>query len=134
MYKRQGFYWEGVEEPVQYVLREVGLPWHEEDWRELSEEEQNRKLEQYVKKDRSLSFDLSYPPLMRVSLIRKTDDIYIMLWSQHHLLTDGWCLPIMLNEFRRIYGQLSLGESVGFEYKGRYRDYILSLIHICKKP
>ena len=103
---------EGRRKPVQYVLREVDLPWHEEDWRGLYEEEQSQKLDQYLKQDRSLPFDFSKPPLMRVDLIRKTQDPYFMLWSQHHIVS-GWLVFAYCFErfLKDNYAQLSLGES-----------------------
>ena len=42
---RTDFLWEGLETPVQIVRKKVELPWREEDWRDLSQEEQNRHWE-----------------------------------------------------------------------------------------
>ncbi|MBY0272924.1 MAG: hypothetical protein K2X02_05895, partial [Alphaproteobacteria bacterium] len=105
-------------------LKEVDLPWHEEDWRGLSEEEQNQKLEEYVKQDRASPFDLSKPPLMRVSLIRRRDDTYMILWTRHHIIVDGWCSPIVFGRFIEGYKTLDAGNPIKYSERRKYRDYI----------
>src|SRR5215467_9973605 len=100
---RTGFVWEGVAEPLQVVERGVKLAWEEEDWRGLSGEEQKEKLEQYLKADRVRGFDVSKAPLMRLSLIRTGEERFQLLWSHHHLLMDGWSVPVVLSEVMRFY-------------------------------
>ena len=45
---RSAFLWEGTEDPVQVVRREVDLPWNEQDWRELVPAEQVERLEALI--------------------------------------------------------------------------------------
>src|ERR1019366_7664721 len=61
---------------------------------------------------------------MRLSLIRLTEDPYRMLWTAHHILFDGWSLPVMIEEFLTAYGQLLSGNQVPKTEEDRYEDYI----------
>ena len=41
---------------------------------------------------------LSSAPLMRLTLIRMAADTYRLIWTHHHLLADGWSMPLLLDE------------------------------------
>ena len=89
---RTAFHWKDLEQPLQLVHRNVTLSWHEDDWRGLSEVEQQQRLDAFVQSDQEQGFDLTRPPLMRLSLIRIADDSHYFHWSFHHGLLDGWCV------------------------------------------
>ena len=63
-------------EPLQVVLREVSLPWSEEDWRGLDCTEQDARLADFMQSDRRTGFDLAQAPLMRVALRRIDEEAY----------------------------------------------------------
>src|SRR5262245_39936168 len=77
--------WEGRDEPVQVVLREVELPWALHDWRSLPSDEQRDRLETLLREDRAAGFDLSAAPLMRLTLVQLDERSYSFVWSRHHL-------------------------------------------------
>ena len=93
---RTGFMWQGRDKPLQVVRRQVGLPWAQEDWRGLSPDEQQARLASFLRSDRVRGFELSTPPLMRMTLIQIADDAYRFIWSYHHLLLDGWSMSLVL--------------------------------------
>ena len=47
-----------------------------------------------------------------------------MLWTSHHLLFDGWSLPVMMEEFLTTYEQLITGQTLPEVAEDRYEDYI----------
>jgi amino acid adenylation domain-containing protein len=121
---RTGFHWEGLEQPVQVVHREVKLPLEQLDWRELSQAEQQAQLGPYLLADRQRGMNLSEPPLMRITLIRLGVESYQFIWSHHHILLDGWSMFWLLNEAFALYESLSRGEELQPEKPRPYRDYI----------
>ncbi|HEY0079186.1 MAG TPA: amino acid adenylation domain-containing protein [Pyrinomonadaceae bacterium] len=121
---RTGFVWEVAEEPVQVVEQHVELPFEEHDWRALSGEEQQERLQAYLEADRLSGFDLRRPPLMRLSLLRLGDERHFFTWSHHHILLDGWCVPLILKDVFTLYETESRGESVQLERGRPYSDYI----------
>jgi amino acid adenylation domain-containing protein len=48
-------------------------------------------------------FDLSRAPLLRVGLIKDTDEGYILITDQHHIITDGTSKKIFLQDFFSLF-------------------------------
>jgi len=100
---RTTFVWENLAEPLQRVHPHVVLPWLRQDWRNLEATEQQRRLSAYLRDDRLLGFDLAKPPLMRLALFQLDDEACRFVWTYHHLLLDGWSLPLLLDELFGLY-------------------------------
>src|SRR5947209_3460136 len=64
--------WEGLDEPVQVVRQNVrpSIVWL--DWRALTPDQQQRRLETWLRDDAEQGFDLRKAPLMRMTVIRFT--------------------------------------------------------------
>nr|QEO74875.1 condensation domain-containing protein [uncultured bacterium] len=121
---RTSFHSEEVSKPLQVVHKSASLPFDLQDWRELSETEQEQRLQTYLETDRQKRFDVSRPPLMRLALIRLADDLYQFIWSHHHLLLDGWSFPIVLKEVFDFYRAIIQDRPLHLERPRPYRDYI----------
>ena len=113
-----------MEEPVQVVRRSVKVRLKREDWRSLGRKEQEENLEEYLRHDREQEFDMKQPPLMRLVLVRTADDASLLIWTSHHLLLDGWSLPIVLNDVLTAYDRLRSGDQSSLRPARSYRDYI----------
>ena len=121
---RAGFVWEQLETPVQVIGERVELPWEEQDWSWLSAAEQEQRLAELMAEDRERGFDLRQPPLMRLTLVRLSEDRHQLIWSHHHLLFDGWSLPLVLKEVFTFYQALRSNERSSIAVPRPYRDYI----------
>jgi amino acid adenylation domain-containing protein/non-ribosomal peptide synthase protein (TIGR01720 family) len=121
---RTAFEWKGLEEPVQIVHREVAVPWREYDWRALSKEVQRKGWEDFLKEDREEGFDLGRAPLMRLALVRVGEQSYRLVWSHHHLILDGWSLPLLFREVMLLYEGYVRGRELPLEPSGPYRNFI----------
>jgi amino acid adenylation domain-containing protein/non-ribosomal peptide synthase protein (TIGR01720 family) len=121
---RTHFSWKGQHEAVQVVHRRVELPWEELDWRSLSPDEKERQLESLLNKDRKRGFEFGGAPLMRLVLIHTDESVWWFVWSHHHVLMDGWSLPIVLREVLLSYQGLAQGEQVALPPVRSYRNYI----------
>jgi natural product biosynthesis luciferase-like monooxygenase protein/amino acid adenylation domain-containing protein len=121
---RTGFYWEGLDEPMQMVQRRVQLPLEQHDWRDLPGDQQDARLEAYLKADRQRGFELATAPLLRLTLIQVSDESYHFILSYHHLLLDGWSLMLVLKEAFALYEAFSQGQTVSLKPSRPYRDYI----------
>src|ERR1044072_2763233 len=121
---RTAFIWEGVKKPLQVVGREVKLPIERDDWRGLSAEEQNERLEVFLKAERTRDFKLSKAPLMRLSVFQISDGDYHFVYSHHHLLLEGWSDYLLLKEVFTLYDAYSRGEDLNLPQPRPYRDFI----------
>ena len=111
---RTAFVSEGVSgtEALQVVRRRASLPWEFQDWRALGSTEQGRNLESFLETDRNRGLDLTQAPLMRCALIRVAEDGWHFVWSYHHLVVDGWSMPLLLREVLLSYRSLALGRNL----------------------
>ncbi|HYH44471.1 MAG TPA: condensation domain-containing protein, partial [Thermoanaerobaculia bacterium] len=117
---RTSFHWEELERPHQVVHPEVELPWAEEDWRGVPPEEQERRLEEGRRK----GFDLETAPLFRLRLIRLEEGIWRHVWTQHHLLLDGWSISRLLQELFIAYAAFRRGERPVLPPSRPFREYV----------
>ncbi|WNG19735.1 amino acid adenylation domain-containing protein [Cystobacter fuscus] len=121
---RTALVWDDVDEPLQVVLREVELPLVREDWRGVPPEELEARLATWMEEDRRRGFDLGTPPLMRLALLRTGDTAYRFVFSHHHILLDGWSVPLLIRQVFVVYESLVRGHSPRVEPSRPYRDYI----------
>ncbi|MFJ9712419.1 alpha/beta fold hydrolase [Streptomyces sp. NPDC101234] len=107
---RTSFHWDGgIEKPLQVVHHEVELPVHRHDWTDRDEERQDKELERLRSEDRSVGFVPAEAPLQRLHLIRRGAQRHTLIWTYHHLLLDGWSVPVFMNELMTHYRSLALG-------------------------
>lgn len=124
---RTCFLWEGLKEPVQVVHRQVTLPFVHQDWRHLSSVAQQEQIEAFLSSDRCQGFNLTVAPLIRLVLIQLTDYSYHFIWSSHHLLLDGWSVPLIFQEVLAFYKTFAQGQTLFLPSPRPYRDYIVWL-------
>ena len=121
---RTAFFWENLEKPLQVVWESVTLPWDHFDWRQIDKRLLDEHLNSVRRADQEKGFILTQAPLMRMILVRLSDNDYYFLWSSHHLIIDRWCLSIIMNELLTLYNGFQKGESVILEHPRQFRDYI----------
>ncbi|GER90178.1 hypothetical protein KDW_43400 [Dictyobacter vulcani] len=116
--------WDGLDEPMQVVHKQVALPFTLLDWRDTPAVVQQAQLAALQASDRAQGFDLAHGPLMRLTLIRCEDDCYEFLWSHHHTLLDGWSLPLVLKEVFDCYEAYIHQQDIQLPALRPYQDYI----------
>ena len=121
---RTAFVWKGLDEPLQVVHESVRLPLDRLDWRGLAAGEQARRLADFGRADLARGFDFSDPPLMRLTLIRTHEQTHELVWGYHHILLDGWSVPLLFGEVLEVYEALTRGRMPSPPARRPYRDYI----------
>src|SRR5262245_60443629 len=104
---RTSFHWEGLEKPLQVVHRDVAPPAHRYDWSDVDEDAHRERTQRLLADDQAEGFDLTSPPLQRLHLMRLGPDLHGLAWSHHHLLLDGWSVPIFMNDVMAYYQVLT---------------------------
>ncbi|QNH16238.1 D-alanine--D-alanyl carrier protein ligase [Xanthomonas sp. SS] len=118
----------GTDDLQQLVLSAAPLSWHEEDWRGLPEPEQRLRFDAYRQEDRCRGFDFERPPLMRIAVFRLGEGRYQLLWSLHHILLDGWCLPLVYRDVIEFYRAYVQGRAAVLPVAPAYERYIAWLL------
>ncbi|PXW80826.1 non-ribosomal peptide synthase protein (TIGR01720 family)/amino acid adenylation domain-containing protein, partial [Nitrosomonas sp. Nm84] len=121
---RSGFVQEG-KSPLQWVAKAVELPFIVHDWRDQNTHPltyQQQDLDALAQSEHMSGTDLKKPPLIRIAVVRLTDERYHVIMTIHHLLLDGWSTSQLLGEVLRHYGGVTLSSP-----RTRYRDFIVWL-------
>lgn len=121
---RAAFIWDGVDEPLQVIRGKVSMDWERLDWRTRPQNEHQAAIAAFMQADRVASFDLAAAPLMRMTMIRLSDDSWRLIWTIHHLLMDGWSNPIVFGEVLRLYRAATTGTIAELPEVRPWRDYI----------
>jgi amino acid adenylation domain-containing protein len=121
---RTFFTWEQRDKPLQVVLAQMPLPWTQYDWRDVSPTEHEIRFTSFLADDRKRGFDLAKAPLLRFTLIQVEENCYRFVWSFHHILLDGWSMPLLLKEIFAFYNAYRSGQELELEEPRQFRDYI----------
>src|SRR5262245_65569484 len=93
---RACFRHEGLGRPVQIIVPGVVPRWRRIDLSLLDEATRQERLAGVLAQDRAERFDVGSAPLMRFALIRLTAAQHRVVITHHHLLMDGWSLPVLV--------------------------------------
>jgi alpha-ketoglutarate-dependent taurine dioxygenase len=121
---RTAFVWQGLEEPLQVVRQRVKLLWRQDDWRALAPAAQQAQLQAFLSEDRAQGLNPAKAPLLRLALFRLADKVHQFVWTHHHLLVDGWSLPILFRDVFTCYEAFRQGAEPQLAQSRPYRDYI----------
>jgi amino acid adenylation domain-containing protein/non-ribosomal peptide synthase protein (TIGR01720 family) len=95
---------------------------------------QQQKQAELQAEQAAQGFDVSRGPLSHLTLIKLAEQRYYLLWSYHHLLMDGWSLPLVLTEVAQQYQALSAGQVYQPKPARPFADYIHWLAEQDQRP
>ncbi|WP_144028932.1 non-ribosomal peptide synthetase, partial [Paenibacillus tyrfis] len=121
---RTNFYTARGDLPVQVVFRNKKLENHYEDLSGMNEVQREAYFAAYAEKDKTRGFDLAQDSLMRVAIFHKDEECYWLLWSFHHIIMDGWCIPLVTNEVFDTYAAMEQGRKPELAPAQPYSQYI----------
>lgn len=61
------------------------------------------ELQQKAKSEANTPFDLTTPPLIRISLFKASEETVYLFISMHHIISDGWSFNILCEQVSTIY-------------------------------
>jgi hypothetical protein len=114
--------------PVQVVRRDARPPWRAIDWSQLGPDVAGHRLQGLLADDRAQGFDLASGSLLRASLLRLAADRHILVLSFHHIVLDGWSIPILLRELLELYSAARWRRPVNLPPPQPYSDYLAWLV------
>lgn len=113
---RASFFSRGIARPVQIVPSRVELPWQ----LVTASPDEVPALEVG---ERRRPFDLERGPAIRFLLIELPGPQWRLVITAHHIVIDGWSLPVFVNEMMILYA--AGGDPTALPVAPRpYRDYI----------
>src|SRR6185369_16183357 len=113
-------------EPVQVVApaHQVRLPIL--DLSDIDNEERQRETEHHAVQEARLPFDLRQGPVWRARLVRLAAEEYVLLFTMHHIVSDGWSMEILTREVSALYEAYVAGQQSPLpELPIQYADYVV---------
>ena len=78
----------------EYHLKLTAEPIHANDLLSIVAEEVHKR------------FNLQFAPLMRVRLLKLDKDQHVLMITQHHIISDGWSVGVLIKELTEVYQSL----------------------------
>ncbi len=116
------FKYENLDQPVQIIPRNVSVPWNTLDLSALGLAEREQSWAELMQRDRLTRFNPSVAPLFRFLLVRCAPEESRLLITTHHILVDGWSVPLMIPELQQLYEHH--GSAAALPRVTAFRDYL----------
>ncbi|MCV7419610.1 non-ribosomal peptide synthase/polyketide synthase [Mycobacterium yunnanensis] len=105
---------------VSVIGATTKMPWEFVDLADLDTAAAERRVRDLAAEQRGRPFDLARPPLMRYALARLSADRHVLIQTVHHVVADGWSVPIVLRELLALHDD----PTTPLPPAPRYGDYL----------
>ena len=110
--------------PMQVVQPAECFAFASMDLSDLHETERETEMRRVAIEEAHRPFDLAQGPLLRVQLLRLTEEDHVVLFTMHHIISDGWSLRVLVKEVATLYEAYIKGEESPLpELETQYADY-----------
>ncbi|HEY5813831.1 MAG TPA: amino acid adenylation domain-containing protein, partial [Terrimicrobiaceae bacterium] len=112
------------DEPFQIIEPELRVSLPVEDLSGLEENSQEEFIKAASRREAEESFDLSRGPLLRIRLLKLGEQDHVLLWTCHHIISDGWSVGVFNRDLHALYEAFRQGrESPLSPLAVQYADY-----------
>jgi amino acid adenylation domain-containing protein len=91
--------------PFRFVNESSGLNFSFTDFSDMQEDDKLLKVKSVIRDETTKIFDLKKGDVLRVKLIKLDDGEHVLILTVHHIVSDGWSLGIIVNEFVHFYDE-----------------------------
>jgi amino acid adenylation domain-containing protein len=113
-------------QPIQVVNAALTLTVKVIDLHEINPTGEEADLLRVATEKARQSFDLALGPLLKVALLRISEEDHLLIFAVHQIICDGWSAGIFCRELETIYETLSNGQSLTLPSPPvQYADYVL---------
>ncbi|MCS7477864.1 non-ribosomal peptide synthetase [Umezawaea endophytica] len=107
---------------VQVIARDAEIPWRETDLSGLPAAIADGEVDRLAAAEVAERLRIEAAPLMKLHLVRLGPESHRLVHTLHHVLTDGWSMPIIHRELAAIYA--AGGDASALPPTVSYRDYL----------
>ncbi|HLO86301.1 MAG TPA: amino acid adenylation domain-containing protein [Nostocaceae cyanobacterium] len=113
-------------QPVQVIAPALTLKLPIIDLSKLLDAEKEQTAQKLAQQEAEKPFKLDTDPLLRATLLRLDQTEYILLFTMHHIIFDGWSTGILIQELLSFYEAFSLGKNSTLpELTIQYADFTI---------
>ncbi|HEX2188130.1 MAG TPA: amino acid adenylation domain-containing protein, partial [Longimicrobiaceae bacterium] len=111
-------------EPVQTIHAPAPVALMEHDLRGIPAAGREAEAERLAQAEALRPFDLTRGPLLRSTLLRISEADHVLLFTLHHVVSDGWSRDVLVREVSALYAAYARGEEPRLaELPVQYADY-----------
>ncbi|PGD52175.1 hypothetical protein COM36_32265, partial [Bacillus toyonensis] len=81
----------------------------------LSPEDREEEVKRLIQQETEVPFDLAEGPLIRTSILQVGEEEWILLCTLHHIISDGWSMGVLLEEWMAFYEKETDGKIAELE-------------------
>ena len=112
--------------PIQLVAGGLTLNVKVINLQEVTQTDQEAELLRVAAEEGRQSFDLALGPLLKVTLLRISEEDHLLVFTVHQIICDGWSAGIFFRELEKIYETLSNGQTLTLPtLPVQYADFVL---------
>jgi len=94
-------------QPIQLISPSLNISLPVVNFSKLPKAEQKNQVQQLVNEWGQKSFNLAQGPLLRVMLVQLNEQEHLLLFSTHHIISDGWSVGVFIREMATLYEAFS---------------------------
>ncbi|BBD60559.1 amino acid adenylation [Nostoc sp. HK-01] len=91
------------EQPVQVINYDCSIKIPIINLQDLSAEARETEVKKLLKQEAQTSFDLTTAPLLKTLLIQLAAQEYVLIFTIHHIIADGWSAGVIVRELAALY-------------------------------
>ena len=111
-------------QPVQLIHPPAPLALEVQDLTGLDAAEREAEARRLATEEAQQPFDLSTGPLLRARLLRLAEHEHVLLFTMHHIVSDGWSIGVLVREVTQLYEAFLKGEESPLEELSiQYADF-----------
>ncbi|MEH2382482.1 MAG: amino acid adenylation domain-containing protein [Nostoc sp.] len=97
-------------QPVQVIASTLVLKLPVVDLQKLPYADREKEVMRLATKEAQVPFNLVEGPLLRCTLLQLDEAEYVLLFTMHHIISDGWSKGILIREMAALYEAFSIGQ------------------------
>jgi alpha-ketoglutarate-dependent taurine dioxygenase len=111
--------------PVQLIAPQLVITAPVVDLSELPETQVEAEIQRLTTFEAQRAFDLRTAPLLRIILLRESEESHVLFLTMHHIVSDAWSLVNFSKELGILYEAFSTGREADLEaLPVGYADYV----------
>ena len=95
--------------PVQVIAPATPVSLPLVSLRALDEQEREAEVRRLAEEEARRPFDLAAGPLVRARMLALAADEHVLLFTMHHVVSDGWSRAILIEELAALYEAFAAG-------------------------
>lgn len=105
------------------VFDSIKIEISEKDISNLDSEERQKRIKDYLAGDARFVFDLIKGPLLKIGLLKLSDNQHQLVITGHHIVCDGWSMGIILEELSAQYNAIKNGTIAQISEPATFSSY-----------